>query len=134
MPLKENFPAVEGNSDKCCNRLWKLKERLDKKPEYLKQYNDIIQDQLNKGVVGVVDEEPNSEECFEYGIMHLPHQEVTRENKSSTKLRTVYDANAKGKNGVTLNDCLYKGSYMSLMLYDLFLKFQTHPIAITADI
>ena len=36
LPLKENFPAVEGNSDKCCNRLWKLKERLDKKPEYLK--------------------------------------------------------------------------------------------------
>ena len=36
LPLKENYPAVEDNFDKCCNRLWKLKERLDKNPEYIK--------------------------------------------------------------------------------------------------
>ena len=36
LPLKENYPVVEDNFDICCNRLWKLKERLDKKPEHLK--------------------------------------------------------------------------------------------------
>ena len=29
LPLKESYPAVEDNFDKCCSRLWKLKERLD---------------------------------------------------------------------------------------------------------
>ena len=36
---------------------------------------------------------------------------VTRSDKSSTKLRIVYNTIAKGKNGVGLNDCLYKGPY-----------------------
>ena len=116
--LKESYPAVEDNFDQCCNRLWKLKERLDKKPEHLKQYNDIIQDQLNQEAFEVVDEEPSDEECSEDGM----------------KFRIVYNASAKGKNGVSLNYCLYKGPNMSPMLYDLFLNFKTQPIAITADI
>ena len=132
MPLKENCPLIEENLGKLCNRLWKLKERLDKEPEHLKHYNDIIQNQLNKGVVKVVDKEPSGEKCFEGGMTYLPHHEVTREDKSSTKLWIVYDASSNGKNGVSLNDCLYKGQYMTPMLYDL--KFRTHPIAITADI
>ena len=134
MPLKGNCPVIEDNFDKCYNRLWKLRERLDKKPEHLKQYNDIIQDQLNKGVVEVVDEEPSNEKCFEGGMTYLPHREVMHKYKSSTKLRTVYDASAKGKNGVYINNCLYKGPYMSPMLDDLFLKFRTQPIAITVNI
>lgn len=55
-------------------------------PEHLKHYNDIIQNQLNKGVVKVVDKEPSGEKCFEGGMTYLPHHEVTREDKSSTKL------------------------------------------------
>ena len=60
-------------------------------------------------MIEVVDEEPSGGECFEA-------------------------ASVKGKHGVSLNDCLYKRLYMSSMLYDLFLKSQTHPIAITTDI
>ena len=116
MPLKKNYLAVEDNFDKCCNRLEKLKERYDKNTEHLKQCNDIIQDQLNKGVVQVVDEELSDKECFEGGMTYLPHREVTREDKSSTKLRIVYDASTKGKNGISLNDRLYKGLHMNPML------------------
>ena len=67
-------------------------------------------------------------------MIYLPHRKITCADKSSTKLRIVYIASAKTKNGVTLSDWLYKGPYMSPMLYDLFLKFRTHPIAITTDI
>ena len=94
LPLK-NHPAVGDNFDKCCNRLRKLKERLDKKPEHLKKCNDIIQDQLNKGVVEVVDEEPSDEKCFEGGMTYLSHREVKVEDKSCNKLQIVYDASAK---------------------------------------
>ena len=44
---------------------------------------------------------------------------VTRSDKSSTKLRIVYNTIAKGKNGVGLNDCLYKGRYVSPVLYEI---------------
>ena len=89
---------------------------------------------MNKGVVEVADEEPSNEKCFEGGMTYLPHREVTHKDKSSTKLRIVYDASAKSKSDVSLNNCLYKGSYMSPMLGDLFLKFRTQPIAITVNI
>ena len=59
---------------------------MDKEPEHLKHYNDIIQNQFNKGVVKVVDKKPSGEKCFEGGMTYLPHHEVTREDKSSTKL------------------------------------------------
>ena len=85
-------------------------------------------------MIEVVDEEPSGGECFEAGITYFSHCEVGREDKSSTKLLIVYSASVKGKHGVSLNDCLYKRSYMSPMLYDLFLMSQTHPIAITTDI
>ena len=60
---------------------------------------------MGKGVVQVVDEEPRDGEYFEGGMTYLPHCEVTREDKSSIKLRIVYEASAKGKNDVSLNDC-----------------------------
>ena len=84
MPLKENYPAAEDNFDKCCHRLWKLKERL-------KQHNDIIQDQLKKEVVEVAEEEPSDEKCFEGGMMHLPHCEVSCEDNHllNYKLHTM---------------------------------------------
>lgn len=67
-------------------------------------------------------------------MMHLPHCEVTCKDKSSTELQIAYEASAKGKNGVSLNYCLYKGLYMRPTLYNLFLKSQTHAIAITTNI
>ena len=36
LPLKKNHAAEGDNFGKCCNRLWTLKERLNKKPEHLK--------------------------------------------------------------------------------------------------
>lgn len=47
----------------------------------IKQYIDIIQGQLNKGVVEVADDEPSDEKCFEVGMTDLPHREVTSDDK-----------------------------------------------------
>ena len=127
-----NYPAIEDNFEKCNKRLLLLKENLNKKPKISKQYSDIINDQLEKGVIEIVSDE---NENIEKGkVTYLPHHDIIREDKVSTKLRIVYDASAKDRNGISSNDCLYKGPYMSTMLYELFLKFRTHFIAITADI
>ena len=48
---------IADNYDKCYKRLLSLKENLDTKPENLKLYSDIINDQLEKGVIEVVIEE-----------------------------------------------------------------------------
>ena len=83
---------------------------------------------------GVIEEVPEDEEVDVGDVTYLPHRAVIREDKQSTKVRIVFDASAKGSNGVSLNDCLYKGTALIPLLYDLFLKFRENPIAITADI
>ena len=93
-------------------------------------YDDVIQDQLKDGVI----EKVNKEEYSPPGQVHyLPHREVIRYDKDTTKLRVVFDASAKA-NGPSLNDCLYVGPPLSPLLYDILLRFRVHKIAMTADI
>ena len=54
-------------------------------------------------------------------------------DKESRKVRVVFDAPAKNK-GASLNECLYNGPCLHLLLYDLLLRFRVFNIAITGDI
>ena len=56
-PLKENYPAIKHNYNKCCKRLWSSRKKLDKKHEHLKLCHDIINNQLEKGIVAFVSNE-----------------------------------------------------------------------------
>ena len=57
-----------------------------------------------------------------------------KSDRSSTKVRIVFDGSAKRINSVSLNEILYKGPSLTPNLYDLLLKFRLYQIAITADI
>ena len=66
-------------------------------------------------------------------VHYLPHHAVIWEDKETTKLRIVYDASAKSK-GPSLNDCLYTGPKFDQRIMDIWLRFHTHQVALTADI
>ncbi len=66
----------------------------------------------------------------EVGKVHyLPHRPVIREDKTTTKIRAVFDASCK-VNGPSLNECLYSGPN----LLDILIRFRFNTIAIMADI
>ena len=65
---------------------------------------------------------------------YLPHHAVVRQDKSTTKVRIVYDASAKSANGPSLNDCLLKGPKFNQLIFDLLLRFRFYKIALTADL
>ena len=54
------------------------------------------------------------------------HYAVLRRDKSTTKVRVVYAASARGATGPSLNDCLFKGP--------LSLINSSYKIALTADL
>ena len=66
-------------------------------------------------------------------VIYLPHKEVIKEDRSTKKLRIVFNASAKYKGTSSLNEVLYKGPCLNADLYSLLLKFRIYPIAITSD-
>ena len=96
----------------------------------LQDYNNVIKDQLKKGIVEIVDD-PDSGEV---GKMHyLPHHAVVRKDKQTSKLRIVYDASDRG-NGPSLNDCLYTGPKFRQNIVEILLRFRIHNTALAGDI
>ena len=52
-------------------------------------------------------------------VVFIPHKEVVKEDRSSTKLRILFDASAKYMDTMSLNDVLYKGPCLNANLYSL---------------
>ena len=126
LPFKEDHPVIEDNYRLSLQR---LKNKSSNNNELLREYDDIIQNQIKMGIVEEINEPGEVGE-----VTYLPHKAVIREDKKSTKVRVVFDASAKSKQGVSLNDCLYKGPCLNPLLYDMLLRFRVHNIALTGDI
>ncbi|XP_064629292.1 uncharacterized protein LOC135488580 [Lineus longissimus] len=67
-------------------------------------------------------------------VYYLPHHAVVREDKSTTKTRIVFDASARDKHGVSLNDCLHQGPALQPSLVAVLLGFRMNNIALMADV
>ena len=130
LPWKDSIGVLHDNYSLCLKRLNNLLHRLKGTPDLLRMYDDVIQEQLKLGIVVPVDE---SEKCGEHRVHYLPHHAVIRSDKSTTKVRVVYDASAKVE-GPSLNECLHIGPPLHRKIFDLLLRFRMNPIAITADI
>ena len=127
LPWKEFHEPLEDNYQLCEKRLRGLLKRLRHDPEALKQYNSTIQDQLEKGIIEPAPEETKSTTHY------LPHHGVVRSDKTTTKLRVVYDASSK-TSGPSLNECLYKGPKFQQLILDLLIRFRAYKIAVLADV
>ena len=132
LPFKEDHELLPDNFVLCKSRLASLMKRLNLKTEISRHYNDVIQEQLKQGIIEPVEQGVNNG----VGKVHyIPHHEVIRVDKETTKLRVVYDASARaGRNSPSLNDCLYAGPPLSPYIYDVLLRFRISKIAITGDI
>ena len=117
------------NYQLCLHRLQKSNERLNKTPQLLNEYNKVFDEYLNLGIIEKVKNEGIVGE-----VIYLPHKEVIKEDRLTTKLRKVFDASVKYKGTSLLNEVLYKGPCLNADLYSLLLKFRIYPIAIVADI
>ena len=100
-PWKDEKPNLPDNFFLALGRLKSLLRKLSTNPEFMVKYNDIIQDQFNKGIIEKVTTIKSQNK-----IHYIPHQAVITPLKSTTKIRIVYDASAKTKkDNPSLNDC-----------------------------
>ena len=135
LPWKEIHCTIPDHFSLCLNRLRLLHSRLLKTPEHLQEYDSIIQEQLQQGVIETVPEMQDGSPPPNIAVHYLPHHCVLRQDKQTTKLRIVYDGSAKTRtNSISLNDCLRTGPNLIPKLFDVLIKFRWHLVALTADI
>ena len=105
LPWKGNCPSLPNNRDGSLRRLNTLVRKL-RKTDLLDEYDVVIREQLEEGVVERAPAEVTGREFF------LPHRAVVRRNAETTKLRVVYDASARAQEKApSLNDCLHAGGF-----------------------
>ena len=110
-------------------RLNNLIKKLQKDKKLFNKYDEIIQEQIKKGIVEIT---PQEAKGYEFCLPHLP---VLRENAGSTKVRIVYNGSAKASNStVSLNDCLETETPLQNKIQDILLRNRFNPIALSADI
>ena len=117
LPWKEGHPELPTNYGTSLYRLRTQMQRLEKDPDILNEYGNIIEEQLRAGVIEKVAELENATR-----VHYLPHQAVVRKESATTKVRVVYDASSKESKSVAwLNDCLHVGPPMTPLLYNILL-------------
>ena len=105
--------------------------KLQKSPELLEIYDNIIRNQLTEGIIEKVDENiPSNVPEF-----YLPQKPVIRENAESTKVRIVYDASARADNqSKSLNDYLEPDPNLQNQIWKILVRTRFNPVAICGDL
>lgn len=130
-PWRKNQDVLPSNYGLALGSFSSCLKRLSNEPELLRKYNDVLMEQLDKGIIEIVDDTIETGRIQHY----IPHHPVLTPQKLSTKLRIVYNASAKtSKNSCSLNDCLYRGPVLLPDLSGILLRFRLHPIALVSDI
>jgi hypothetical protein len=149
-PMKTENPEIQSNYHLALGRLRSMYKHLEKMPTKLLAYHDIIEDQFRKQMIEPLLEEYapiiclkkfDSDEYFPIYperpayFHYLPHQAVETPQKTTTKIRIVFNASARcGKNAKSPNDILLRGPVIPPDLAGMIMQFRTPRIAILADI
>ncbi|GFV13319.1 uncharacterized protein TNCV_3656391 [Trichonephila clavipes] len=129
MPLKKE-PSCLGNSkDIALKRLGSLWNRLARDENYLNLYREFLGDYERLGHMKEVTNETEPEIPY-----YATHHGIYRPEKSTTKLRVVFNCSSLTDNGISLNDIQYNGGVIQEDLYAQMLRFRTYTYAFTADI
>ena len=131
LPWKGGCIPTSNGYQSCVKRLHQVYSRLKCDQVLLKEYDHVIQQQLEAGIVERVLELPTDDEPTHY----LPHHGVVRRDKLTTKVRVVFDGSAKHEQAsLSINECLEKGPNLVPHLFDILVKFRAYPIGIVADV
>lgn len=114
------------------NRLRSLGKRLKKDKELAIAYDNVIKEQLDSGIIEKIDDDS---EVIDGKVHYLPHHGVIRKDRTTTKLRIVFDGSARENNDESsFNDLLDKGPNLTPHVFNILAKFRSYSVPLTGDI
>ena len=128
---EDGQPHVTSNRPQAERRLYALENSLDKRPAVKAQYVQVMKGHQEKGYVSRV----SADDVEQDGMSqwYLPHFPIVREDKSTTKVRIVFDAAAQW-DGKSINDEMFTGPALQNNLVQILMKFCLEPVALVGDI
>ena len=136
LPFKDNFPdtiSIGSSKNAAFGQFNRMEKNLKKNEEHEQNYNQILQEYLDLGHM-----EPCSsrEICTDdkYYSYYLPHHAVLRPESKTTKVRIVFNASKKTKNGTSLNDVLHTGPVLQADLVTIILNWRFYKYVFNGDI
>ena len=111
-------------------RLFNVNKKLVKDENLKREYEKIIEDQLDSGVIERVPERPTGERVY-----YMPHKPVVRQDASTTKVRMVFDASSKPHPMAnSINECMFTGPPLQPLLWDIMVRTRMASNLLLADI
>ncbi|XP_063624778.1 uncharacterized protein LOC134796521 [Cydia splendana] len=125
-----NKPTFSGSRAIALKRFSSLERKLLSNSDFYRNYVAFMKDYESCR---------HLEECDPPGVdvgkfFYIPHHGVLRPSSTSTPLRVVFDASAKDKRGISLNDALLPGQKLQNNIFHLLLRFRWHNVVFTADV
>lgn len=124
---KDGCPRLSTNYEVASKRLESTTKKL-KLTGNLNTYNHVLQTWEKDDIIEKV-----TDDNMENGH-YLPHHGVIKPHSTSTRVRPVYDASTKDRNGWSLNSCLDKGVNMIELLPKLLIQFRKGAYGVVSDI
>ncbi|GFY41799.1 integrase catalytic domain-containing protein [Trichonephila inaurata madagascariensis] len=94
------------------------------------EYKDVIDDYVREGIV----ERTSCDSLSDSQGFYLPHHAVIRSDKTTTRIRIIFDGSAHEDGYLSLNQSLYTGPNLHHNILELLLCFRKSPVAFTADV
>ena len=130
MLFKPNRERLWNNSKKVFPRFMALMKKFAHDKVYGEKYKSAMNEYFTGGHARILrEEEIPAEEAY-----YIPHSMVTREDKSTTKHRIVFDASAKDERGVSLNSEIMKPDVVHPPIVGILMRFRLSRVALAADI
>ncbi|XP_064082966.1 uncharacterized protein LOC135198977 [Macrobrachium nipponense] len=126
LPWRTNRFRLKTNFCLAMSRLRQQTIKFQKDVDYLDHYQKILQEQEDRGFIEKVIYNKSDVDCH-----YFSHHGVLKDS-ATTPIRIVFDCSSKqGKNGLSLNDCLWTGPHDLLRV---LLQFRTNTFACIGDI
>lgn len=133
LPVKSEDIRDQGSKKIAFQRFYQLERRFlgdnemrEVYVQFMKQYEELGHMKLMTTTEVIAERD----RCW-----YLPHHAIhSQRTGTGGKFRVVFDASAKNKQGISLNDRLLIGPRIQDELVDLLLRFRMFRVAITADI
>uniref|UniRef100_A0AC35FD49 Integrase catalytic domain-containing protein n=1 Tax=Panagrolaimus sp. PS1159 TaxID=55785 RepID=A0AC35FD49_9BILA len=129
-PTKPEHKPLPTNAGLSVGRLNSTLKKLQHDPKLLNEYQKTFDNQLKLGKIEIAPEIPQG------GIVHyLPHHAVITPQKSTTKVRMVFDGSAKcSKDAPSLNDCFVRGPLKIPDICGMLMRIRTSKYLLMGDI